>query len=191
MFWEGSLSEGLQRRAESGQACLPVRAQLCRHNSLLFVGRFPQLVRRHPSREVVVLHDVLEVEVRHHLKLEEEMESVRRYMQPCAKWQNCESPVPHLPTSLNTLSRFVAFMMKSGYPTMLYMASACDQTGQRLHKLAFLRLSDVLTYDQSNSARHNYPTFSFAAILVSESIQPTCLRLSSNAHLISATIPPT
>lgn len=36
------------------------------------------------------------------------------------------NPASHLPTSLNTLSRFVAFMMKSGYPTMLYIASACD-----------------------------------------------------------------
>lgn len=32
---------------------------------------------------------------------------------------------PCLPTSLNTLSSFVAFMMNSGYPTMLYIASAC------------------------------------------------------------------
>lgn len=35
------------------------------------------------------------------------------------------------------------------------------------------------------------PTFSFAAFLVSESIQLTYFRFSSNAHLISATIPST
>lgn len=40
--------------------------------SLVFVRCFPQLVRRHPGWEIVVLHDVLEVELRHHLELQEE-----------------------------------------------------------------------------------------------------------------------
>lgn len=38
------------------------------------------------------------------------------------------------------------------------------------------------------NTQHLSPTFSFAAFFVSESIQLTYLRLSSNAHLISATM---
>lgn len=84
-----------------------------RQHSLVFVGRFPQLVRSHSAREVVVLHDVLEVQVRHQLKLEEQRRSAQRKGETAAR----QSRLP--PTSSKTLSRFVAFMMKSGYPTML------------------------------------------------------------------------
>lgn len=44
-------------------------------NSLVSVGSFPQLVRGHSGREVVVLHDVLEVELGDHLKLKGRGES--------------------------------------------------------------------------------------------------------------------
>lgn len=43
----------------------------CYGHSLFSVGCFPQLVRSDFGREVVVLHDILEVKVRHHLKLGE------------------------------------------------------------------------------------------------------------------------
>lgn len=45
-------------------------------NSLVSVRSFPQLVRRHPGREVVVLHHILEVELRHHLKLKKKKSEV-------------------------------------------------------------------------------------------------------------------
>jgi len=45
-----------------------------RANSLVSVGSFPQLVRGHSGREVVVLHDILEVELRHHVKLKKKRE---------------------------------------------------------------------------------------------------------------------
>lgn len=75
-------------------------------------------------------------------------------------------------------------MMKSGYPTMLYMASACDQAVKRTHEGAAVSSTTI----KSKAMWQTDLTFSFAALLVSESIQPTDLRFSSNADLISATI---
>lgn len=88
-----------------------------RQNSLVFVWRLPQLVCSHSAREVVVLHDVLEVKIWHQLKLEEQRE-LSSEAAVCEMAER-ERWGPHLPTSSKTLSRFVAFMMKSGYPTML------------------------------------------------------------------------
>lgn len=107
---------------------------------------------------------------------------------------------PHLPTSLKTLSSFVAFIINSGYPTMLYIASACE--GQEEKKewkaQAYSRWQCCVSLSL-NCGGWSHPwwygllikiirTFSFAAFFVSESIQLTSFKLSSNAHLISATI---
>lgn len=107
-------------------------------DSLVSVGSFPQLVRSHSGREVVVLHDVLEVKIWHHLELNRGSDRRIAWFSE-AKWDvwavRTNSTVPHLPTSLNTLSSFVEFIMNSGYPTMLYIASACDKYKKKREKL--------------------------------------------------------
>lgn len=119
-------------RATSSLASRAMGMRVAGSNSLVSVGSFPQLVRSHSGWEVVVLHDILEVKLGHHLKLKETGirgdRKMRYYLaNKGGRMVRTYNTVPHIPTSLNTLSSFVEFMMNSGYPTMLYIASACDK----------------------------------------------------------------
>lgn len=107
----------------------------------------------------------------------------------------------YLPTSLNTLSSFVAFIINSGYPTMLYMASAYRKitTGKNGKRGIFTPGGSALSLclfsavegkqlPQGQTTESRFLTFSFAALFVSGSIQVTYFKLSSKAHLMSETI---
>lgn len=92
-FWdflkEKNIFECVRTRMWS---CQSVEAALLptRQNSLVFVGRLPQLVCSHSAREVVVLHDVLEVKIWHQLKLEEQRELSSEQKAAMCEMAQCE-----------------------------------------------------------------------------------------------------
>lgn len=65
-----------------------------------------------------------------------------------------------LPTSLNTLSSFAAFMMNSGYPTMLYIASACKRWDfKKIVKDTFPHQVAVLYISATSAQKHQQNDF--------------------------------
>lgn len=154
------------------------------HNSLVLVGRLPQLVRSHSPREVVVLHDVLEVKIWHQLKLEEQR-GVKRL--PWATWPNVRGG-SHIYLHHRKLCRGLWRSWWSlDIPACCRWRLPVVKQERACITSAFTPGGALSPHSQKATCQNDL-TFSFAAFLVSESIQLTCWRLSSNAHLIFVTM---